>query len=197
MTRHEQPRLIVDPRSRVIEPKGTYRNSLTSKHVGVQHVSVFPDNQDHPYTRYSYHGLVVGDCVHVAAYTPGEEFIFVEEQRPLATTRGIEVRTFLGFPGGFADGNTKNLAEEAARELTEEAGITVYDSLFGTGDQYLLHGTARRTKSVIFRVAFVWHCVVGYDHVRKVISYARLSRRRQNHYGTHPQRAHRGGAFVF
>jgi len=127
MTRHERSRLIVDPGSRVLEQRGAWRNSIGSNHVGVQHVSVYPN--DRPNTRNSYHGLVVGPCVHVVAYTPKEEFVFIEEQRPLATTKGTVVRKFLGFPGGFADGGSANLATEAARELAEEAGITTYDSL--------------------------------------------------------------------
>ncbi len=117
--------LIVDPQSRVIEPKGEGRNSLGSNHVGVHRVSVYP--HDNPNVRYTYNGLIVGPCVHVAPYTDKEEFVFVREQRPLADTKGTDVQEFLGFPGGFAEGPRPSV--QAARELEEEAGITTFSAL--------------------------------------------------------------------
>jgi|GEM_PF-2390611 len=125
--RRKPPELIADPQSRIVQRPGANLNALGSDHVGVHHVGVSPVGQ--PNKRYMYHGLVVGPCVHVAPYTAGEEFVFVEEQRPLATTKGVVVQKFLGFPGGFADGITTSLAAEAHRELVEEAGIKAYDAL--------------------------------------------------------------------
>lgn len=64
-----------------------------------------------------YHGIDVGDCVHVVAVEPDETTYLVRQKRPNVMAIGAkEVPETLELPGGFAD-PAKSLEDSAQEEI--------------------------------------------------------------------------------